>query len=127
MKDEPHLMSPENLQTVKPSLFKTDEGRRDWTKVNPAKSGRDLNDGLSNQRHGVVSADGMCATVLVLMEEICVDGRRRPTADTSVQRREVRLVGAEVGAAHSSDEAVNHRGAKGPHLVNANSAAKDRR
>ena len=112
---------------MKPSLFKIDEGRRDWAKVNPAKSGRDLNDGLSNQRHGVVSADGMCAKVLVLMEEICVDGRQRPTADTSVQRREVRLVGAEVGAAHSSDEAANPRGAKGPHLVNANSAAKDRR
>jgi len=110
---------------VKPSLFKTDEGRWDWAKVNPAKSGRDLNDGLSNQRHGVVSADGMCATELELMEEICVDGRQRPTADTSVQRRKVRLVGAEVGAVHSSDEAANHRRAKGPHLVSANSVAKD--
>ena len=120
-------MSPENLQTVKPSLFRIGEGRWDWAKVNPAKSGRDLNDGLSNHRHGVVSAGGMCATVLVLMEEIWVDGRRRPTADTSVQRREVRLVGAEVGAVRSSDEAANPRGAKGPHLVNANSAAKDRR
>jgi hypothetical protein len=118
-------MSPENLQNVKPSLFRTGEGRRDWAKVNPAMSGRDLNDGLSNHRHGVVSAGGMCATELVLMEEICVDGRQRPTADTSVQRREVGLVGAEVGAVHSSDEAANHRGAKGPHLVNANSAAKD--
>lgn len=118
-------MSPENPQSVKPSLFRIGEGRRDWTKVNPAQSGRDLNDGLSSHRHGVVSADGMCAKVLVLMEEICVDGRQRPTADTSVQRREVRLVDAEVGAAHSSDEAANPRGAKGPHLVNANSAAKD--
>ena len=35
------------------------------------------------------------------------------------------LVGAEAGAVHSSDKAANHRGAKGPHLVNANSAAKD--
>ena len=119
-------MSPENPQTVKPSLFKTGEGRWDWTKVNPVRSGRDLNDGLSNQRHGVVGADGMCATELVLMEEICVDGWQRPTADTSVQRREVRLVEAEVGAVHSSDEAANHRGAKRPHLVNANCAAKDR-
>lgn len=103
------------------------EGRRDWTKVNPASSGRDLNDGLSNQRHGVVSAGGMSATVLALMEEIWVDERQRSTADPSVQRREVRLVGAEVGAVHSSDEAANHRRAKGPHLVNADSAAKDRR
>ena len=118
-------MSPENPQTVKPSLFRIGEGRRDWTKVNPAASGRDLNDGLSNHRHGVVSADGMCATVLALMEEIWVDERQRSTADTSGQRREVRLVGAEVGAVHRSDEAANHRRAKGPHLVNANSAAKD--
>jgi hypothetical protein len=118
-------MSPENPQTVKPSLFRIGEGRRDWTKVNPAASGRDLNDGLSNHRPGVVSADGMCATVWALMEEIWVDERQRSTADTSGQRREVRLVGAEVGAVHSSDEAANHRRAKGPHLVNANSAAKD--
>ena len=118
-------MSPENPQTVKPSLFRIGEGRWDWTMVNPAKSGRDLNDGLSSHRHGVVSADGMCATGLVLMEEICDDGRQRPTAGTSVQRREVRLVGAEVGAVHSSNEAANHRGAKGPYLVNANCAAKD--
>lgn len=112
---------------MKPSLFKIDEGCQDWAKVNPAWSGRDLNDGLSNQRHGVVSADGMCAMVLELMEEIWVDGRQRPTADTSGQCREVRLVDAEVGAVRSSDEAANHRGAKGPHLVNANCAAKDRR
>jgi hypothetical protein len=118
-------MSPENPQTVKPSLFRIGEGRRDWTKVNPAASGRDLNDGLSNHRPGVVSADGMCATVWALMEEIWVDERQRSTADTSGQRREVRWVGAEVGAVHSSDEAANHRRAKGPHLVNANSAAKD--
>lgn len=118
-------MSPENPQSVKPSLFRIGEGRCDWTKVNPATSGRDLNDGLSSHRHGVVGADGMCAMVLALMEEICADGRQRPTADTSGQRREVRPVGAEVGAVHSSAEAANHRGAKGPHLVNANSAAKD--
>ena len=105
---------------MKPSLFKIDEGRRDWAKANPVENGRGFNDGLSNQRHGVVSADGMCATVLVLMEEICVDGWKRPTADTSVQRRKVRLVGAEVGAVHSSDEAANPRGAKGPHLVGVN-------
>ena len=66
MKDEPHLMSPENPQSVKPSLFRIGEGRRDWTKVNPAASGRDLNDGWSNHCHGVVGADGMGAMVLAL-------------------------------------------------------------
>jgi hypothetical protein len=120
-------MSPENFPTVKPSLFRIGEGCQDWTKVNPAQSGRDLNDGLSSHRHGVVGADGMSAQVLALMEEICVDELPGSTADPSGQRREVRPVEAEVGAVHSSDEAANHRGAKGPHLVNANSEAKDRR
>ena len=120
-------MSPENFPTVKPSLFRIGEGCQDWAKVNPARSGRDLNDGMSSHRHGVVGAGGMLTQVLVLMEEICAGGRYRPTADTSVQRREVRLVGAEVGAVHSSDEPVNPRGAKGPCLVSANSEARDRR
>jgi hypothetical protein len=118
-------MSPENIRTVKPSPCYRGEGRRDWAKANPAKSRRGLNDGLSSQRHGVVGADGMCAQELALMEEICVDEPRGSTAEPSVQRRKVRSVGAEVGAVHSSDEAANNRGAKGPHLVNANSAAKD--
>ena len=52
-------MGLEKNRTVKPSLLKIGEGRWDWAKVNPVTSGRDLNDGLSNQRHGGASADDM--------------------------------------------------------------------
>lgn len=84
------------------------------------------NDGLSSQRHGGVSGHGMFDEVLALREEICVGGRHRLTADTSGQP--VRSVQAttEVGAVHTSSEAANPRGAKGPYLVDACREAEDR-
>jgi hypothetical protein len=118
-------MSPEILQTMEPSLFKTGEGYQDWTKVNPATSGRDLNDDLSNYRHGGVRRHGMSAKVMVLMEEICAGGRYSPTAGTSGEPVRPVQASAEVGEARSSDEAGNDRGAKGPHLVDVNSEAGD--
>ena len=110
---------------MKPSLFKIGEGCQDWAKVNPAKSGRDLNDGLSSHRHGGVSGAGMCEKELGVRGEIPASGRQRPTAGTSGEYREADLACVEVGAVRSSEEAGNDRGAKGPHLVNANSEAKD--
>jgi len=110
---------------MKPSLFKIGEGCQDWAKVNPAKSGRDLNDGLSSHRHGGVSGVGMCEKELGVRGEIPASGRQRPTAGTSGEYREADLACVEVGAVRSSEEAGNDRGAKGPHLVNANSEAKD--
>ena len=107
------------------NLFRTGEDYQDWTKVNPAISGRDLNDGLSNHRHGGVRRHGMSAKVLVLMEEICVGGRHRPTAGTNGEPVRPAQAGAEVGEARTSDEAGNDRGAKGPHLVDVNSEAGD--
>jgi hypothetical protein len=55
------------------------------------------------------------------------DGRERPTGGPSGVNREVGLVVGAVGAVHSSDEAANHRRAKGPHLVEVNCEAEDRR
>ena len=118
-------MSPEIPQSMESNLFRTGEDYQDWTKVNPATSGRDLNDELSNHRHGGVRRHGMSAKVLVLMEEICVGGRRRPTAGTSGEPARLVQAGAEVGEARSSDEAGNDRGAKGPRLVDVNSEAGD--
>ena len=80
---EAHLMSRENPQPTEPSLFKIGEGYQDWTKVNPAMSGRDLNDDLSSHRRGVVCGHGMSGQVVVLREEICAGGRQRPTAGAS--------------------------------------------
>ncbi len=54
-------------------------------------------------------------------------GRESPTAGASGANREAGLVWGAVGAVHSSDEAANHRRAKGPHLVDVNSEAEDRR
>lgn len=55
------------------------------------------------------------------------DGRENPTAGPSGANCEVGLVVGAVGAVHSSDEAANPRGAKGPHLVDVNCEAEDRR
>lgn len=119
-------MSPENPQSVKPSLLECGEGCQGWAKANPAMSGRGFNGGLSSHRHGVVRGRGMFVEVVVLTDEISADGLYRPTAGTSGASREARSVGGEVGMVHSSDEAANHRGAKGPCLVEVNSEAEDR-
>jgi len=55
------------------------------------------------------------------------DGCERPTAGPSGASREAGLVRGAVGAVHSSDEAANPRRAKGPHLVDVNCEAEDRR
>ena len=55
------------------------------------------------------------------------DGRENPTAGPSGASREAGLVRGAVGAVHGSGEAANPRGAKGPHLVDVNCEAKDRR
>ena len=55
------------------------------------------------------------------------DGRESPTAGSSGANREAGLVRGAVGAVHSSSEAANPRRAKGPHLVEVNSEAEDRR
>ena len=94
--------------------------------VNPAKSGRDLNDDLSSHRRGVVCGHGMSGQVVVLKEEICAGGRHGPTAGPSGDPARLGLAGAEVGEARSSDETANHRGAKEPHLIGVNSEAEDR-
>jgi hypothetical protein len=119
-------MSLENPQIVEPSCLKPSEGCQGWAKVNPMKNRRDLNDGLSSYRHDVVCGGGMPVKVVVLTEEIWLGGRQRPTTGTSDKLRKARSARTEVGAAHSREEAVNHRGPKGPCLVNANCEAKDR-
>jgi len=55
------------------------------------------------------------------------DGRENPTRGPSGANREAGLVWGAVGAVHSSGEAANPRGAKGPHLVEVNREAEDGR
>ena len=92
--------------------------------VNPAKSGRDLNDDLSGYHRGGVCGHGMSGQVVVLKEEICAGGRHSPNGGFKRQPRKARLARAEVGGVRSTDEAANHRGGKGPYLVEVNSEAE---
>ena len=109
------------------------EPLQDWRRLSglgqskPCANGRGSKGGLSSQRHGGVGGRSMLVQVLVTRDENCQDGRESPTAGTSRASGEARSVRTEVGAVHSSGEATNHRGAKGPHLVEVNCEAKDRR
>lgn len=118
-------MSLENKLTVKPSLWCVGEGESDWTLANPAVSGRGHNDRWSSQRHGGVGRHGMRVLVVALRNELCGRGRHRPTPGASgqtarpVRRRQKSerfIVAMKAG---------NTAGAKGPHLVDGNSAAQE--
>ena len=89
-------------------------------------NGRDQNDDRFSYRRGGVCGHGMSGQVVVLREEICAGGRQRPNGGCKRQPREARLARAEVGEAHNTGEAANHRGGKGPYLVEVNSEAEDR-
>ena len=58
-------------------------------------------------------------------DEICGGGRQSPTLRHNPVTGKAGAAGAEVGAVHSSDESGNDAGAKGPHLIDGNSEAKD--
>jgi hypothetical protein len=119
-------MSLERTSPTEPSLLQKDEGYQSWTKVNPAESGRDLNDDLFSYHCGGVRGHGMSGQVVVLKEDICLGGRQGPTAGASGNPARLVLAEAEVGEAHSTFEAANHRGGKEPYLVEVNSEAEDR-
>ena len=122
---EAHQMSLENKITVKPSRWYVGEGESGWILANPATSGRGLNDRWSSHRHGGVGGHGMRELVMALRNEICGRGRHRPTPGPSghparpvwrPQKSERSIVAMNAG---------NAAGAKGPHLVDGNSAAKE--
>ena len=124
---EVHPMSPESTKPVDPSLFTLGEGCQGRTKANPALTRRGLNDGLCGHRYGGVCERGMQdkgrgvkGGDLRWWTAVSNGGCKR-------QPREARLARAEVGKARSSTfEAANHRGGKGPYLVEVNSEAEDR-
>lgn len=58
-------------------------------------------------------------------DELCVGGRQRPTARHNPVTGKAGAADTEVGAVHSSEESRNEAGAKGPHLIDGNSEAKD--
>jgi hypothetical protein len=118
-------MSLENKTTVKPSPWCVGEGYQDWTLANPARSGRGRNDRWSSQRHGGVGGHGRRVLVVALRDEISSGGRQGPTAGPSGQTaRPVRLLEKSERSIVAT-KACNGAGAKGPHLVDENSVAKE--
>jgi hypothetical protein len=118
-------MSLENKLTVKPSRWCVGEGESDWTLANPAVSGRGLNDRWSNQRHGGVGGHGMRVLVVVLRNELCGCGRHRPTPGASGQTARPVWRRQKSERFIVAMKAGNPAGAKGPHLVDENSAAQE--
>lgn len=82
---EAQQMSLDKPTPVEPSLLLDGEGCQGWTKVNPAPSGRDLNDWLSSHCHGGVGGHGMRAQVVGLRDEISGQALDGATAGASGQ------------------------------------------
>ena len=117
-------MSPDNEQPVEPSVSSEREGWQDWRRQPGVPGNCPMAATPVNATAG--SAGAECATRGTrLRDESCGGGRESPTASASGPTASVESAAAAVGAAHSSDEGGNDAGAKGPHLVEGNSAEED--
>ena len=117
-------MSPENEQTVEPSLSSEGEGCQD-RRGQPGEPGNCPTATTPvNATAGSAGAERV-TRVERLRDESCGGGRESPTAGASVQDARPEPAAAAVGAAHSSEEGGNDAGAKGPYLVEGNSAVED--
>ncbi len=118
-------MSLESILHRKPNPCFVGEGCQDWTLANPGKTGRGHNDRWSNHHHGGVGGHGRRELVTALRDEISGGGFRNPTAGTSGQ------TARPVWSPEKSERSIvaakvrNGTGAKGPHLVDENSVAKE--
>lgn len=110
---------------MEPSWFRHSEGCQDRRPANPTRAGEAGNDEHSGHHHGGVGGHGTRRSVVGVRDEISPGGPAGPTADTTPTTGKVRLDGGEVGAVHSSGEGGNDAGAKGPYLVDENSAGQD--
>lgn len=117
-------MSPDNEQPVEPSLSSEGEGCQDWRRQ-PGKPGNCPTATTPvNTTAGSAGAERDTRESR-LKDESCERGHKSPTASASGQTASLEPALAAVGAAHSSDEGGNDAGAKGPHLVDGDSAMKD--
>ncbi len=116
-KVNPIEMSPESASPVEPSHCRKGEGPRDWTKANPAPSGRGLNDPLSSHHHSGVSGDGRLGRRVGIKDEVCVGGRPRPTGGSSGEPTRPHRLAQKSERPIVATKARNGVGAKGPHLV----------
>jgi hypothetical protein len=116
-KVNPIDMSPENASPAEPSPCRIGEGPRDWTKANPAPSGRGLNDRLSSHRRSGVSGGGRFGRQVGIKDEICGGGRGRPTPGPSGEPARPTWLPQKSERSIVATKARNGAGAKGPHLV----------
>lgn len=117
-------MSPDNEQPVEPSVSSEREGCQDWRRQPGVPGNCPMAATPVNTTAGSAGAE-RAARATWLKDESCDSGRKSPTASASGPTASLRPAGAAVGAAHSSDEGGNDAGAKGPHLVEGNSAGED--
>jgi hypothetical protein len=118
-------MSLVNTNTAEPSRSTDGEGCQDLAKANPVSNGRGLNDALSGHHCGGVSGGGMLGRVVGIRDEISPGRRRRPTAGTSGEPARPVRSGEKSERFIVALKARNGAGAKGPHLVEVNSEARD--
>jgi len=122
---EAHPMSPDNEQPVEPSVSSEREGCQDWRRQ-PGEPGNCPMAATSvNTTAGSAGVERETRETR-LKDESCGSGRESPTPGASGQTARPGTAGAAVGAAHSSGEGGNDAGAKGPHLVDGNSADEDK-
>jgi hypothetical protein len=121
-----HLMIPVRFKPVKSGRWCNGEDESERSLANPMENGRDLNNCCCAQHHGGVGGRGMPVQVVRLKVEVCDGGPEGSNARTSVQSARRAQAGAEVGAAHSSEEGGNDAGAKGACLNEANRERKDK-
>jgi hypothetical protein len=118
-------MRPDSEKPVKSGRWRNGEDESERRLANPVENGRDLNNCSCAQHHGGVGGHGMPEQVVRLKVEVCDGGPEGSNARTSAQSARRAQAGAEVGAAHSSEEGGNNAGAKGPCLNEANREGKD--
>lgn len=104
--NEPHPMSLETFKIRKPSLWVTDEGRRELFEVNHLKRSKRLKQLATVQRSGGVNEGSMLRSVFKRNQETLHNEVKTSTIDTSSSNSKVCWVVKGVRVLHSSNEAV---------------------
>lgn len=121
---EAYQMSPDNEQPVEPSPSGEGEGCQRWWRLSGKTGNGPTAKTPANTTAGSAGAE-RDTRGMRLKDESCDRGRESPTASASGPTARLEPAVAAVGAVHSSDEGGNDAGAKGPHLVEGNSAVED--
>ena len=117
-------MSPDNEQPMEPSVSSEREGCQDRRRQPGEPGNCPMATTPVSTMAGSAGAERATRETR-LKDESCGGGQQSPTASASGQTASLDPAAAAVGAAHSSAEGGNDAGAKGPHLVDGDSAGED--